>query len=105
MKGYGTPIYVNKQYPFPKNPPFIPASNNPVGSYIKHFTIPSEWLDRRIFIKFDAIKSAGYFWINEEFLGYHQDSKTAAEFEITEFITEAKNTIAIQIYRYSEVPT
>ncbi len=102
LQGYGVPIYVNDRYPFPKNPPFVPHDDNPVGSYLKTFEFPTKWRDKRIFLYMGAVKSAAYFWINGTFIGYNQDSKTAAEFEITEWIQPGRNRIAIQVFRYSD---
>lgn len=102
MKGYGVPIYVNDRYPFPKNPPLVPEKENPVGSYIRKFNIPETWKDQSVFIQFGAVKSAAYFWINGHFIGYNQDSKTPAEFNITEYLAEGDNTIAVQVFRYSD---
>lgn len=102
MKGYGTPIYVNDRYPFPKNPPHIPHDYNPVGSYKKSFAIPDDWGGREIFIQFGAVKSAAYFWLNGEFIGYNQDSKTPVEFNITNYLQEGINTISVEVYRWSD---
>lgn len=102
LNGYGYPIYVNDRYPFEKNPPFIPHEFNPVGSYVKEFEIPENWGGRTVFFQVGAIKSASYFWINGEFLGYNQDSKTPVEFDITDYLQEGKNTIAIEVYRWSD---
>ncbi len=102
LNGYGYPIYVNDRYPFEKNPPFIPHEFNPVGSYLKEFEIPSDWDGRQVFIQFGAVKSASYYWINGEFLGYNQDSKTPVEFNLTKFLKKGKNTIAVEVYRWSD---
>jgi len=109
LQGYGTPIYVNDSYPFPKNPPYIPHDNNPVGSYKKSFTIPADWDGKEIFIQFGAVKSAAYFWLNGEFIGYNQDSKTPVEFNITSLIEKqakhlqkSENTISVEVYRWSD---
>jgi len=102
LQGYGTPIYVNDRYPFPKNPPHIPHDYNPVGSYKKHFSIPDEWDGREIFIRFEAVKSAAYFWVNGNFIGYNQDSKTPIEFRITDYLQKGKNSIAVEVYRWSD---
>ncbi len=102
LKGYGTPIYVNDRYPFPKNPPHIPHDYNPVGSYKKSFLIPENWDEREVFIQFGAVKSAAYFWLNGEFIGYNQDSKTPIEFNITNYLQEGNNTISVEVYRWSD---
>lgn len=102
LQGYGTPIYVNDRYPFPKNPPYIPHEYNPVGSYKKSFTIPKNWSEKEIFIQFGAVKSAAYFWLNGNFIGYNQDSKTPIEFNITRHLHEGENTISVEVYRWSD---
>lgn len=102
LKGYGTPIYVNDRYPFEKNPPFVPTDDNPVGSYRKKFTIPEDWKGQLVYIRFGAVKSAAYFWLNGQFLGYNQDSRTPVEFNITDHIQEGENSIAVEVYRYSD---
>lgn len=102
LQGYGTPIYVNDRYPFPKNPPYIPNDNNPVGCYKKKFDIPNDWKDHRISIVFEAIRSAAHFWINGEYLGYNQDSRTPIEFDLTNYLHESGNYISVEVYRWSD---
>lgn len=102
LKGYGVPIYVNDRYPFPKNPPHVPGDYNPVASYKKTFTIPETWKEREIFIEFGAVKSAAYFWINGIFIGYNQDSRTPARFNISPYIQSGENAISVEIYRWSD---
>lgn len=102
LQGYGTPIYVNDRYPFPKNPPHIPHEYNPVGSYKKSFIVPKDWDGKEIFIQFGAVKSAAYFWLNGQFLGYNQDSKTPVEFDITNYLREGENSISVEVYRWSD---
>jgi Beta-galactosidase/beta-glucuronidase len=102
MKGYDVPIYVNITYPFKKNPPFIPHEYNPVGSYKKEFKIPSDWKNKEVFLHFGAVASAFYVWVNEKLVGYSQDSKTPAEFDITKYLTKGKNTLAVEVYRWCD---
>jgi len=102
MHGYGVPIYLNVPYPFPPNPPHIPHDYNPVGSYRRQFTKPDDWENRRIFVHFDGVKSAFYLWINGKKVGYSQDSMTPAEFDITPYIKSGENTIAVEVYRWSD---
>ncbi len=102
LEGHGIPIYVNDRYPFPKNPPFIPHDNNPVGSYKKMFTIPDQWQGRQIYIHFGSVKSAAHFWINGKWLGYNQGSMTPIEFDITEYLKKGENTIAVEVYRWCD---
>ncbi|MCA1756331.1 MAG: DUF4981 domain-containing protein [Bacteroidales bacterium] len=112
LKGYGKPVYSNVRYPFAKNPPLImgPAPEgytkndlpNPVGSYRRNFVVPSEWQGREIFIHFAGVSSAFYLWVNGEKVGYSQGSMTPAEFNITRWVNEGDNIIAVEVYRWSD---
>ena len=102
MQGWSVPVYVNVQYPFPVNPPLVPHDYNRVGSYRNNFDLPSSWLDRDIFIQFDGVRSAFYLWINGKFIGYSQDSKTPAEFNITDFVVSGENSVSLEVYRFSD---
>jgi beta-galactosidase len=104
LQGYGVPIYVNIPYEWTRkpNPPEIPHDYNPVGSYRHRFEIPESWEDKQVFIHFGAVKSAFYLWINGNKVGYSQDSKTPAEFNITEYIKPGINMLAVEVYRWSD---
>lgn len=102
MQGYGTAIYLNIRYPFPKNPPFIDHSWNPVGSYRTHFTMPDDWKGQRVFIVFDGVMSAFYLWINGTQVGYSEDSMTPAEFDITDALRPGDNVLAAEVYRWCD---
>lgn len=102
-QGFGTPIYVNVPYPFqPAEPSRVPHDDNPVGLYRRDFTIPEDWTGRRIFIEFGTISSGGYVWVNGEPVGYSEDSKLPAEFEITQFVHPGTNTVAVEVYRFTD---
>jgi beta-galactosidase len=105
LKGYDIPIYTNVKYPYSINTKEIPSidhDNNPVGSYRKHFSIPREWLDKEIFIHFAGVKSVFYIWINGQKVGYSQDSMSPAEFNITKYVQEKDNVLAVEVYRWSD---
>jgi beta-galactosidase len=102
MKGYDVPIYVNIPYPFKKDPPKIPHEWNPVGSYKRSFKIPSGWNEKEVFLHFGAVSSAFYVWVNEQMVGYSEDSKVPAEFNITKYLRSGKNSIAVEVYRWSD---
>jgi len=114
MLGYGIPIYTNVTYPFKKNPPFVmdepdprytnykSENRNPVGSYRKTFQVPSSWDGREVFLTFEGVDSAFYLWINGEEVGYSQDSRTPAEFDITRFLKKGDNQLAVEVYQYSD---
>jgi len=101
-KGYDIPIYVNIGYGFKKNPPYIDHEWNPVGSYKRSFKVPSDWKEKEIFLQFGAVSSAFYVWLNEQLVGYSQDSKMPAEFNITKYLKKGKNSIAVEVYRWSD---
>jgi beta-galactosidase len=103
VEGYGIPIYVNTEYPFDKHPepPFIKI-DNPVGSYRHSFTIPESWDGKQIYLHFGAVKSAAYLWINGEKVGYTQGSKTPSEWNITKYLKPGNNTLALEVYRWSD---
>ena len=102
LKGYDVPIYVNITYPFKKNPPFIPHDWNPVGSYKRDFKVPSDWKNKEVFLQFGAVSSAFYVWINEQLVGYSEDSKVPAEFNVTKYIKGGTNSIAVEVYRWCD---
>ncbi|PIB35721.1 hypothetical protein BFP72_10110 [Reichenbachiella sp. 5M10] len=103
MYGYDYPIYTNIKYPFPKNKPFIDHSYNPVGSYRHSFELPEEWAtERDLVIHLGGVNSAFYLWINGEKVGYSQDSKLPAEFNITAYVRAGQNTIALEVYRWCD---
>jgi len=105
LHGYDVPIYTNIRYPKSIGTwrlPRISRKHNPVGSYRRTFIVPPEWRDREIFIHFGAVKSAFYLWINGREIGYSQGSMTPAEFNITAFVREGENTVAVEVYRWSD---
>jgi 3-dehydroquinate dehydratase type II len=103
LQGYGTPIYVNVQYPFSiEDLPRVPHDDNPVGSYRRAFTIPEEWDGRRIHMVFDGVDSAFYLWINGQQVGYSQGSRLPAEFDITSYVRPGENLLAVRVYRWSD---
>lgn len=112
LQGYGTPIYCNHPYAFKKDPPFVmgepPAhfttfnERNPVSSYLKTFALPDSWDGRQTTITFNGVSSAFYLWCNGQKIGYSQDSRTPAEFDLTKFLKKGANTLAVEVYRYSD---
>lgn len=102
MLGYGIPIYLDESYAFKPNPPYVPKDDNPVGSYRRDFHIPPLWKGREVFLHFGAVSSAFYVWINGELAGYSEDSKTPSDFNITRFIKNGKNSLAVEVYRWSD---
>jgi beta-galactosidase len=114
MHGYGFPAYTNATYPFAKNPPTVmgepprhysnfPIENrNQVGSYRHKFTLPENWKGRHTFIVFGGVDSAFYLWINGKKVGYSQDSRTPAEFDISPYLQDGENVLAAEVYQYSD---
>lgn len=113
MYGYDRPIYCNVEYPHSNTPPFIlarPGYNdggenyavNPVGSYVREFTLPADWSGRRTFIHFGGIYSAAFVWLNGEYVGYTQGANNVSEFDLTPFLRAGKNTLAVQVFRWSD---
>ena len=107
-QGYGTAIYVNESYEFDdpmfnfkKNPPLVPYAENEVGSYRRTFTVPDSWAGRRIVLCFEGAASFYYVWLNGELLGYNQDSKTPAEWDVTDRVKPGENVLAVEVYRWS----
>ncbi len=102
VEGFDYPIYTNVKYPHDRTPPKIQAHYNPVGSYKRTFTIPAEWKDKEIYIHFGAVSSMMNLWINEQFVGYSEDSKTPAEFNITKYLKKGENSLAVEIFRWCD---
>ena len=104
MQGFGIPIYTNSDYPFEfdSGNPRVPRGDNPVGSYRTSFTVPTGWAGRRLFLHFAGVDSAFYLWVNGRRVGYSEDSRTPAEFDVTAFVGPGSNTLAVEVYRWSD---
>lgn len=110
MKGYDTPMYVNVEYPFVDNPPYIRIQgayqgqfgDNPVGSYRRTFQLPEGWDGKRVFVHFDGIYSAAYVWVNGHYVGYTQGSNNDAEFDLTRYVHVGENNISVQVFRWCD---
>ena len=100
-RGYGYPIYVNVPYPFKTDEPRVPVDNNPVGSYRREFTVPETWAGLAVFLKLGAVSSAFRVWLNGTYVGYSEGSKTASEFNVGKLLRPGLNTIAVEVYRWS----
>ena len=105
MQGYGVPQYVNVMYPWDGvselQPPHVPKAWNPVGSYVRKFTLNPELKGKSVCISFQGVETAFYVWVNGAFVGYSEDSFTPAEFEITPYLREGENRVAVEVYRFS----
>ena len=102
VEGYDYPIYLDERYPFTTTWPDAPRDYNPVGTYRHTFNISKDWLIDDVILHFAGAKSAMYLYVNGQFVGYSQGSKTPAEFDISSFIKDGENMIALQMYRWSD---
>lgn len=112
LQGYGTPIYTNIRYPFVKDAPRVMGQpptdwttyreRNPVSSYRRSFTVPADWAGRQTFIVFNGVASAFHVYVNGRHVGYSEDSRTPAEFNLTPYLKPGENLLAVQVYRYGD---
>jgi beta-galactosidase len=104
IQGFDIPIYTNIRYPFDLDlkAPRIPHENNPVGSYRMSFQVPAGWENRRVYLQFGGVDSAFYVWLNGRKVGYSEDSRLPAEFEVTSFLKSGANVLAVEVYRWSD---
>ena len=102
VAGFGYPIYLDERYPFSTKWPDAPTDYNPVGTYRTRFTIPVNWKEKTILLKFEGAKSAMYVYLNGQYVGYSQGSKTPAEFVLNPFLKEGENVVSLQMYRWSD---
>lgn len=105
-QGYDHAIYTNSTYPWEGveqlKPPVAPTIFNPVGSYKRTFNVPEGWDQRHVFLAFEGVDSAFYVWINGQYVGYSEDSYTQKEFDIAKYLKSGQNTIAVEVYRWSD---
>ena len=105
MEGYDVPQYANVQYPWEGHedivPGEIPQHFNPVASYVKYFSVPETMKGKRIFISFQGVESGLALWLNGHFAGYSEDSFTPSEFELTEYIRDGENKLAVQVFKWT----
>ena len=106
LNGFGDPIYVNIGYAwrsqYKNNPPIVPEQNNHVGTYRKEIEIPAEWDGKKIFAHFGSVTSNISLYVNGKFVGYSEDSKLEAEFDLTKYLKPGKNLVAFQVFRWSD---
>jgi beta-galactosidase len=107
IKGFGVPIYVNVGYEFyPEwnfKPPYVnDLEKNTIGYYRRNFDVPASWSGRRVFVHFGSIKSVGFVWVNGQKVGMSKDSKTPQEFDITHAVQPGRNSIAVEVFRWSD---
>ena len=107
MKGYDLPLYVNVEYAFYNNPPYVTnkvegVGDNPVGSYRRTFTLPEGWNEKNVFLHFDGLYSAAFVWINGKYVGYTQGGNNDHEFEVSNHVRTGENIICVQVFRWSD---
>ncbi|MCI4591982.1 DUF4981 domain-containing protein [Sphingobium sp. BYY-5] len=101
-EGHGRPVFVGSGYPFPRNQPKIDHSLNEVGSYRREVVIPAHFAGRRLLLTIGAAGAAYYLWVNGQQVGYSEDSKLPAEFDISRYARPGRNLIAIELYRFAD---
>ena len=111
-QGFGKPIYTNIPYPFQRDQPrvtseppkdwFAYENRNPVGQYVRYFDISAEMLQKNLILHFEGVHSAFYVWVNGQKVGYSQNPMSPAEFDVTSFLKEGKNRLAVEVYRWSD---
>lgn len=105
MHGYGKPYYINVDYAFADNPPYInmrSGIDNSVGSYRRSFTLPDGWENERILLHFDGIYSAAYLWVNGKYAGYTEGGNMDAEFDITAHVRSGENNVSVRVIRWTD---
>lgn len=101
-QGYGVPVYTNTRYIFPLNPPFVDNDDLPVGTYRTSFTLPESMKGQDIILSFGSISGAATIYVNGTEVGYTKVAKLPAEFNITPYLRDGANTLAIRIYKWSD---
>lgn len=105
MQGYGTPYYVNVDYPFTDNPPYIKMKSgikNTVASYRRSFTLPEGWDKQRTLLHFDGAYSCLYIYVNGQYVGYSEGSNNDAEFDVTKYVRSGSNNVTVQVIRFTD---
>lgn len=102
FNGFGIPMYVNTGFGFPKNPPFIDREFSPTGAYRHEFDISSSWDCRKVFLHFEGGTNSMYVWVNGKKVGYTENAKSPAEFDITPYIRPGKNLLACEVHKFSD---
>ena len=106
LNGYGDPVYLNVGYAwrgwFKNDPPHVPVEQNHVGSYRRTVDIPAAWAGRQIVAHFGSVTSNIYLWVNGRYVGYSEDSKLEAEFDLTPYVKPGRNLIAFQVFRWCD---
>jgi beta-galactosidase len=101
LNGHGSPAYTNRLYPFPVDPPYVPAEN-PTGDYRREFTVPQDWDVERVLLRFDGVDSIGRVWLNGTELGIVTGSRVRSEFDVTDVLRRGeRNVLAVRVHQWS----
>ena len=105
MEGYDIPQYVNIQYPWDGREDVwrdaVPSEFNPVASYVKYFTLPEGFMKNGLYISFQGVESGFALWFNGQYVGYSEDSFTPSEFDLTPYVKEGENKLAVQVFKWT----
>lgn len=105
MNGYGKPQYVNYQYPWDGTEDLktgeVPSKRNPVGSYVRYFELPKQWVGRPVYVSFQGAESGLAVWLNGKYVGYGEDAFTPSEFDLTPYLMEGENKLAVQVFQWT----
>lgn len=102
MQGFGDPMFRSSPLPFPPDPPHVPREYNPTGSYRRIFDIPVSWKGKEVFLRMEKTASASFVWVNGKEVGYNEGAHEPAEYNITRYLKPGKNSIAVNVYKYSD---
>ena len=105
MHGYGDPLYINVNYPFADNPPYVVMKSglvNSVGSYRRNFTLPEGWDKERVLLHFDGIYSGAYVWVNGKYVGYTEGGNMDAEFDVSKYVRTGENNLSVRVIRWTD---
>ena len=106
FEGYDYPQYTNTIYPWTEHedikPPFAPTNYNPVGQYVRTFDLDSDWANNPVLLHFAGVEAAYYVWVNGDLVGYSEDTFTASEFDLSPYVQEGENKLAVEVYRWAD---
>lgn len=100
-EGYDINNYTNTRYPFPCDPPYLPAQN-PVGQYVKTFVLPEDWNEKQKYLVFEGVNSCCYVWINGQYVGFSKGSRVPAEFDVSPYVQAGENTLAVLVMKWCD---
>ena len=102
MQGFGDAMFRNTTTPFKANPPYVPRDYNPTGAYRRTFQVPANWSGEQVFLRFEKVASASFVWVNGQEVGYNEGGQEPAEYNITKYLKQGENTLAVLVTKYSD---